>query len=101
MSPVEFKPIDPKKASKEDIAKALDMLAKDNHRKARVKAGELKGSKTWAEMSDEEKAKAKTYEQKRQAQIRLERAAYAEGVASGVINAVTEDQIQAELASRA
>lgn len=47
--------IDPKKASKEDIARALELLAKEETRKARIQAGELKGGQKWSELSPEQK----------------------------------------------
>lgn len=55
--------IDPKKATAEDIQKALELLSKQKFTDARIKAGELKGStsKKVSEMSPEEKKKYQDY----------------------------------------
>lgn len=55
----EFKKIeDPKNASKEDLKEALELLNKKRERDAKIKSGEIKGGKTWKELSPEAKAKA-------------------------------------------
>jgi SOS-response transcriptional repressor LexA len=53
----------PEKASKEDIAKALELLAKQKFTAERIKRGEIKGStsKKVSEMTAEEKAKYQEY----------------------------------------
>jgi len=63
--------IDPRKATKEQIEQALALLNKQEERKEKIKRGEIKGSKKWSEMTPEEKSKAKLYEAKRTAKIKI------------------------------
>ena len=67
IDPSKFK-IDPKKASEADLARALEMLEKENYRKAHIKAGEIKGSRSWAEMTDEQKQERRDYNTKHRAE---------------------------------
>jgi len=55
---------DPKKATAEQIARGLELLGKQDTRKKRIEAGEIKGYSTWAEMSPERKQKAMDYSKK-------------------------------------
>ena len=87
-SSITFKEIDPKKATKEEIAAALELLAKDNHRKARVKAGEIKGGTKWADLTETQRQSLKSKEAQRRAKIKAELAAYHAAVAAGKIIAV-------------
>lgn len=64
--------IDPKQASKEQIAKGLELLAKAETRKKRVAAGELKGGgANYADMTPEQKEQRKAYNDKRRIKMNL------------------------------
>lgn len=87
-SSITLKEIDPKKATKEEIEAALALLAKDNHRKARIAKGEIKGGRTWAELSVDQKNALKAREKERREKIKAELAAYHKAVAEGKIKPV-------------
>ena len=59
--------IDPKQISKEEMAEALRLLESKRIRKARIDAGELKGTTgvLYSEMTPEQKEKAKKYARRR------------------------------------
>lgn len=61
--------IDPKKVTKEQMERALELLEKEQVRKDRIAKGEIKGSKKWSELTDAEKAKFKDREARRRAKI--------------------------------
>jgi len=73
---------DPKRASADQIAKGLELLGKQETRKARIAAGEIKGSYgSWAEMPPERKKKALEYSKKlRVRQQLILRKAAAQGI---------------------
>lgn len=63
--------VDIRKATKEEIARGLELLEKENIRKQRIANGEIKGGKKYSEMSQEEKDKARRANKKRTARIKL------------------------------
>lgn len=63
--------IDPKKVSKEEMQRALELLEKEQVRKERIAKGELKGSRKWSELSDDEKKKYRDREARRRAKIAI------------------------------
>ena len=91
--------LDPKKATKDDIARGLELLEKENVRKAKIASGEIKGGVKWSEMTEEQKGKARLQTKKRNVRIKLERARFAEAVAAGKAEAVTDAEIAAEMAA--
>ena len=91
IDPSKFK-IDPKKASEADLARALEMLEKENYRKARIKAGEIKGSRSWAEMTDEQKQERRDYNTKHRAERNV---IIQKAIASGIT--ATDAEIVAEI----
>jgi len=72
IDPEKFK-IDPKKASSKEVEEALALLEKKRVREAKIKAGEIKGSqgRNWAEMTPEQKGKARSYNRRRNARQAL------------------------------
>lgn len=65
IDPTKFK-IDKSKATKEEIAEGLALLEKKRVHSAKVEAGEIKGyAGSWANMTPEQKAKAKKYTYRR------------------------------------
>lgn len=54
-------------ASEDEIATGLALLQKDNLRKKRIKAGEIKGGQVWGDMTDEQKAQRLLYSRRRSA----------------------------------
>lgn len=67
-----FKAIDPTKATKDDIAKGIELLNKEKERKHRIEIGELKGGQTWAELSPEQKKARLASGRRRNARIMLQ-----------------------------
>ena len=63
--------VDPKKATPEQIAAALELLNKKIDRQEKIKRGEIKGGKKWSEMTQAEKDKFKAANVRRNAGIRL------------------------------
>lgn len=63
--------IDPKKATPEQIARGLELLAKQELRKERIKRGEIKGGAKWSEMTPEQKEKFRAAARRRNAKINL------------------------------
>jgi ClpP class serine protease len=65
--------IDPKSATKEDIAEALRLLEAKKVRDARIEAGEIKGTytKPYSEYTEEEKERAREYNRRRLARQTL------------------------------
>lgn len=61
--------IDPKKVTKEQMERALELLEKEQVRKDRIAKGEIKGSKKWSELTQAEKNKFKEREARRRAKI--------------------------------
>lgn len=61
--------IDPKKVTKEQMERALELLEKEQVRKDRIAKGEIKGSKKWSELTQAEKDKFKEREARRRAKI--------------------------------
>ena len=89
--------IDPNKATEDQIAKGLAMLAKEETKKKRIAAGELKGhsSKPYSEMTEEEKAKRQEYNTRRRIkQTMLIQKALDAGLS------VTDKEVEKEMASR-
>ena len=58
-------------ASKEDIQRGLELLAKEKDRKRRIASGEIKGGQTWGELSDEQKKARMLASKKREARRTL------------------------------
>jgi len=86
--------IDIKKATKEDIARGLELLQKENIRKEKIARGEIKGPVKWSEMTPEQKAKAKEADKRRNTRIKLERLAFLKAVQDGILPAVTDAQVE-------
>jgi len=65
--------IDVNKASQADLEEALLLLAKKKERKAKIERGEIKAPKTksWSELSEEEKEKRRGFEKKRRVKMAL------------------------------
>lgn len=70
MAKVQEVKIDPKAATSEQIAAGLAMLGKEETRKKRVKAGELKSQK-YSDLSDEQKGKRNEATRRRNARLIL------------------------------
>lgn len=87
--------VDPKKASKEEMDRAFALLAKEKERKDKISKGEIKGGRSWAEMSPEQKAKSKKYNYKRMIRQTL---LLAKATAAGVT--VSDKEVDAEIAKR-
>jgi hypothetical protein len=62
---------DASNASEDDVAEALALLGKKRERNAKIKAGLIKGSKPWADLTEEEKERSRMYNRKRQVKISL------------------------------
>jgi len=84
--------LDPKKASKDDIARGLELLAKAEDRKARIKSGEIKGGQSWAELSPEARQKRLDYSRVRRIKQTL---LCNKAIEAGIT--VTEPEVQAEM----
>lgn len=87
-----FKAIDPRKASPEEIAAGLALLNKKKEYEHKVKTGEVKGAKKWADLSEPEKEKARAYGKRIAMRQKLLNAKAAKAGIS-----VSEAEIQAEL----
>jgi len=87
--------VDPRKASKEEMDRAFALLAKEKERKDKIAKGEIKGGRSWAEMSDEQKAKSKKYNYKRMIRQGL---LLAKAAAAGIT--VSDKEVDAEIAKR-
>ena len=87
-----YKPIDVKRATPEEIAAGLSLLNKKREYKHKVKTGEVKKPKTWKELSEAEKEKARAQGRKATARQRL---LNIKAVKAGIT--VSEEEIQAEL----
>lgn len=61
--------LDMKKLSKEEVERALALLEKDIERKEKIAKGEIKGGLKWAEMSEEQKERARAAARRRNAKI--------------------------------
>lgn len=85
--------IDPKSATKEQIARGLELFAQEQTRKERIARGEIKGGQKWSELSPETKAKrlegSKRYGVKQRLLARR-------AVEAGIV--VTDAEIDAEIA---
>lgn len=90
--------VDPKKASKEQMERAFDLLAKEEERKDKIKRGVIKGTsyKKYSELSDEQRAKVQAASARRLVRqgLIIEKAK-----AAGIT--VTEKEVDAEMAKRA
>lgn len=91
--------IDLKKASKEEIARGLELLEKENIRKERIKKGEIKGGVKWSEMSEEQKVKARLQSKKRNTLIKLKCQAFDRAVEAGQAQPITEAEVKAEMSA--
>jgi lysyl-tRNA synthetase class I len=58
-------------ASEQEIAEALALLSKKRERQDKIAKGLIKGGQKWSEKSDEQKAKMRDYNKKRQAKMAL------------------------------
>lgn len=93
----ELPKMDWKAASAEEREEAMKLLAKKKDRLDRIKKGELKGAGgvSWAEMSPEQKEKAKKYAHRRNVRQAL---LLAKATAAGVV--VSDKEVDAEIAKR-
>lgn len=96
IDPEKFK-IDPKKASQKDLEEAFALLQKKRYHEARVKAGEIKGtsSRSWGDMTPEQKEKARKYNYRRMVRQKL---LVAKAIAAGIT--VSDKEVDAEIAKR-
>jgi len=92
----EFTPVDPKKASKEQIEKGLALLNKKLEYEAKVKSGEVKAPKTWKDLSPAEKDKAKGQAKKYAARLKAISTLRDAKLAAAKIS-ITEAEIEAEI----
>lgn len=90
VDPTKFK-IDPNKASKDDVAAALELLEKQRYTKARIQAGELKGSTSWADMPEEAKEKARQKDKFNRVEIKI----YKEKAIQAGIKVTQEEVLEA------
>jgi len=88
----EYKPLDAKRATPEEIAAGLSLLNKKREYEHKVQTGEVKGPKTWKELSEAEKEKARAYGRKTATRQKLLNIKAAK---AGIT--VSEEEIQAEL----
>lgn len=90
--------VDPKKASKEQMDRAFELLAKDEERKDKIKKGVIKGTsyKKYSELSEEQKAKVQAASARRLIRQGL---IIAKAKAQGIT--VTDKEVDAEIAKRA
>lgn len=79
-------------ASPEQIERALALFNKDSERKAKVKAGIIKGGKKYSEMTEEEKEKDRQYNRRRNTYNKLMIAKAAE---AGIT--VSDEEVDEEL----
>jgi ClpP class serine protease len=63
--------LDPKKLSREEMERALQLLERDKIRREKIKRGELKSGRKWSELTEEEKEKRRKATRRRNARIRL------------------------------
>lgn len=87
--------VDADSASEQEIAEALELLARKRQRQDKIAKGLIKGASTvkWADMSDEQKEKSKAYNRRRMIKMSL----YAKKAQEAGIT-VTEDEVDAYLA---
>lgn len=67
----DFAPVDPKKATQEQIAAAMELLNKKIERQGKIARGEIKGGKKWSEMTEEEKDKTRAANRRRNVRIKI------------------------------
>ena len=97
MAELTFAPVDPKKATKEQIEAGLALLSKKLEYEAKVKAGVLKAPKKWKDLSPAEKEKARA--QGRKYAIRLKAISNLKDAKLGKAGIrITETEVQAEMA---
>lgn len=87
-------PLDPKKATADQIAKGLELLQKEEVRKERIAKGELKGGQKWSELSKDQKAARLLSGRKRNAALVLYKQ---KAIAAGIT--VSEAEIDAYMSS--
>ena len=63
--------VDANEATDEDIQRGLELLAKEKERKHKIETGQIKGEKKWADLTDEEKEKARVQGKRYNARIKL------------------------------
>ena len=90
--------VDPKKATKEDLERAMELLSREKYHKARVEAGEIKGTgvKKYSEMSEAQKATARKANARRLARQTL---VVQKAIKAGIV--VTEAEVDEYLKSKA
>jgi len=74
--------------NQDDIEEALSLLAKKRTRDEKIKSGEIKGSVSWAEMSDEQKEQRRAYGKVRGMKQKL---LIAKAVEAGIV--VTDEEV--------
>lgn len=88
--------VEPGEASDEEVQRGLELLAKEKERKHKIETGQIKGDKKWADMSDDEKDKAREQGRRYNARIKLTvEAAKAAGIE------ITDEDVEEYLAARA
>jgi hypothetical protein len=87
----------PEEASDDELAEAMELLARKKLRQEKVKRGLVKAPTglKWSEMTEEQKARARAYNYKRM----IRRELYVQkAIDSGIV--VTDEEVEAEIARR-
>jgi predicted transcriptional regulator len=87
----------PEEASDDELAEAMELLAKKKLRQEKIKRGLVKAPTglKWSEMSEEQKAKVRAYNYKRT----IRRDLYVQkAIDAGIV--VTDEEVEAEIARR-
>lgn len=63
--------VDPTEATDEEISRGLELLAKEKLRKHKIETGQIKGEPKWADMTEEQKDKARYQGKRYNARIKL------------------------------
>lgn len=89
--------VDPKKATKEQLERALELLAREEERKDKIKRGVIKGSRQvkYADLTPEQKAARNKANLRRQVRQQL---IVQKAKAAGIT--VTEKEVDAEMAKK-
>jgi len=64
-------PLNSKKATQKQIDEGLALLQKKQVRDAKIASGEIKGNKSYADMTPEEKTKRQDYNKRRRVRLQL------------------------------
>ena len=81
--------VDANNATDEDIQRGLELLGKEKERKHKIETGQIKGEKKWAELTEDEKEKARQQGKRYNVRIKL----YVEKAKEAGIT-VTDDEVE-------